>query len=440
MRTTRTRPLLIVALFLGSFMALLDVSVVSVALPSIQRDLRAGFTDLQWIVDAYTVALAAVILSGGTLGDRYGRKLVYLSGLAVFTLASLACGLAPTLGLLVAARVVQGAAAATVIPGSIALLAHTFPEPRARARMMGWWGTIAGSALVVGPLAGGPLTDAFGWPVIFLVNVPLGVVALLAGRRGITESADPAHGALDLTGQVLGALWIGALTYAVIAADVVAAVVGAVALVAFLVVELRVAHPMLPIRLFARVRFSVAIATSFVIGFAAYPLPVLIALYLQQARGATATEAGVQMLPYVLANVLAAFCAGRLSARFGAERVLPLGNLVAAAGAFAFLSFGADSPYWLPALAFGVAGLGVGLCVTPSNIVGLAGVPGERTGIASATVNAARQTGTALGVAALGALLAHGSTLTSGLHAAMAVAGGVLLVVTVLTATTLRGA
>ncbi|HEY2060246.1 MAG TPA: MFS transporter [Amycolatopsis sp.] len=199
--TVAKRPVLILALFLGSFMAMLDVSVVSVALPAIQRDLHTGFTDLQWIVDGYTVAIAAAILTGGTLGDRYGRKLVYLTGLAVFTLASVACGLAPTLGLLVAARVVQGAAGATVIPLSIALLAHAFPDPRERAKMMGWWGLVVGSALVLGPLAGGPLTDAFGWSAIFLVNAPLGVVAVLAGRRGITESADPAHGALDLTGR-----------------------------------------------------------------------------------------------------------------------------------------------------------------------------------------------------------------------------------------------
>jgi EmrB/QacA subfamily drug resistance transporter len=439
-KTVAKSPVLILALFLGSFMALLDVSVVSVALPAIQRDLHTGFTDLQWIVDGYTVAIAAAILTGGTLGDRYGRKLVYLTGLAVFTLASLACGLAPTLGLLVAARVVQGAAAATVIPGAIALLAHAFPDPRERAKMMGWWGTVAGSALVVGPLAGGPLTDAFGWPTIFLVNVPLGIVAVLAGRRGITESADPAHGALDLTGQVLGAAWIGGLVYAVIAGDLVVGLIAVLVLAAFVVVELRAPHPMLPIRLFARARFSVSTLGSFVIGFAAYPVPVLIALYLQQARGVTATVAGVQMLPYVLANVVAAFCAGRLAARFDARRVLPVGLFVAGLGGFAFLVLDATSPYWLLALVFGLAGLGVGLSVTPTNIVGLAGLPGDRVGIASATVNAARQTGTALGVAALGALLSHGATFSTGLHAAMGLAGATLLAVTVLTAATLRRA
>ncbi|NBH05698.1 DHA2 family efflux MFS transporter permease subunit, partial [Amycolatopsis sp. SID8362] len=394
-----TRTGLLTAVFLGSFMALLDVSVVSVALPTMQRTLGASFSGLQWIVDGYTVALTAVILSGGTLGDRYGRKLVYLSGLSgltVFTVASVGCALAPTLEWLVAARVVQGFAASAVIPGAVALLAHAFPEPAARARVMGLWGTVAGCALVLGPLVGGPLTDAFGWPSIFLVNVPIGLVAVLTGRRGITESRDPAHGALDLTGQVLGALWIGLLTFAVIEAGrlgaspsvLVTGAVGLVALIAFVVVELRVPHPMLPVRLFARTRFSVAIFAAWSLGFAAYPAVFLIGIYLQQARGATASEAGVQMLPYVLANVAAAFTAGRLSARYGAERLLPVSYAVAAAGSFAFLLLDGSTPYWLVAVAFAAAGAGVGLSVTPSNIVGLAGLPGHRSGIASATVNA----------------------------------------------------
>ena len=438
---------LLAAVFLGSFMALLDVSVVSVALPTIQRDLGTGFSGLQWIIDGYAVALSAVMLSGGTLGDRYGRKRVYLIGITVFTLASLGCALAPTLEWLVAARVLQGFAASTVIPGSIALIAHAFPEPRERAKTMGLWGTVAGTALVFGPLVGGPLTDAFGWPAIFLVNLPIGAVVLLAGRW-IGESRDPEHGALDLTGQLLGVLWIGALTFAVIEAGrtgfdaltLTTGALGVVALAAFVFVELRVPHPMLPIRLLGRPRFAAAIAGSAGLGFAAYPAVFLIGLYLQEARGATATEAGVQMLPYVLVNVVAAFSAGRLSARFGAQRVLPLGYLTAALGAFAFLPLDGSTPYWQAAAAFALAGAGVGLSVTPTNIVGLAGLPGTRTGTASATVNAARQTGTTLGVAVLGVLIARQATFTVGLHLAMGVAGVVLVAVTVLTAATLRRA
>lgn len=439
---------LLAAVFLGTFMALIDVSVVSVALPNMQGSLHADFSGLQWIIDGYTVALTSVILSGGTLGDRYGRKRIYLSALTLFTIASLACALAPTLDLLVAARVLQGFAASSVVPGAVALLAHAYPETRERAKMMGLWSAVGGCALVLGPLAGGPLTDAFGWPAIFLINLPLGVVAVLTGLRGITESRDPEHGALDLTGQVLGALWIGLLTYAVIEVGrtgpttsvLVTGTLGVGALIAFIVVELRVPHPMLPIRLFARPRFSVAIFASFSLGFAAYPAVFLIALYLQQARGATATEAGVQMLPYMLTNVVAAVVAGRLSARFGAERLLPVGYGVAAVGSFAFFLLDADNPYWLAGVVFAIAGAGVGLSLTPSNIVGLAGLPGNRSGIASATVNTARQTGMALGIAALGALLAGGATFASGLHLAMGVSGAVLLAVALLAAATLRTA
>ncbi|WP_116204516.1 MFS transporter [Amycolatopsis circi] len=433
-------PLLAIAVFVGSFMALLDASVVSVALPTIQRELTAEFTDLQWIVDGYTVALAALILTGGTLGDRYGRKRIYLGGLALFTLASLGCGLAPTLGLLIAARVVQGVAAAAVIPGGIALLAHAYPEPRERARMLGAWGGVAGCALVIGPLIGGPITDAFGWPAIFLINLPIGVFAVLAGRLGLGESSDPAHGALDLPGQVLGALWIGSFTYAVIASNAVVAVLGALGLAAFIVVEIRTPHPMLPIRLFGKLRFATSIFTSFVLGFACYPLPVLIAVYLQQAWGSTASTTGVQMLPYVVANAVLAFFSGRLAARFTAERVLPIGLVITAAGSFAFLLVDTTSPYWLLSVPLALSGIGLGLSITPTNVVGLAGLPVQRTGTAAGTVNAARQVGMALGVAALGALLNHGSTLTTGLRTAMAAAGAALLTVTVLTAATLRKA
>ncbi|WP_409184368.1 MFS transporter [Amycolatopsis sp. VS8301801F10] len=439
-KTITRSPLLAAAVFLGSFMALLDASVVSVALPTVQRDLHAEFTDLQWIVDGYTVGLAALMLTGGTLGDRYGRKRIYLGGLAVFTLASLACGLAPTLGLLIAARVGQGIAAAAVIPGGLALLAHAYPEPRERARMLGAWGGVAGCALVVGPLIGGPITDALGWPTIFLINLPIGVCAVLAGHRGLTESSDPAHGALDLPGQLLGALWIGAFTYAVIASDAVAAALGALGLIAFVVVELRAPHPMLPIRLFGKFRFAASIFTSFVIGFACYPLPVLIAVYLQQAWGSTASEAGVQMLPYVVANAVLAFFSGRLAGRFTAERVLPVGLTITAAGSFAFLLVDPTSPDWLLSVPLTLSGVGLGLSITPTNVVGLAGLPVRRTGTAAGTVNAARQVGMALGVAALGALLDHGSTLTTGLQTAMSVAGAALLAVTVLTAATLRSA
>ncbi|WP_134727616.1 MULTISPECIES: MFS transporter [Amycolatopsis] len=439
-KTITRSPLLAAAVFLGSFMALLDASVVSVALPTIQRELHAEFTDLQWIVDGYTVALAALMLTGGTLGDRYGRKRIYLGGLAVFTLASLGCGLAPTLTLLIAARVVQGAAAAAVIPGGIALLAHAYPEPRERARMLGAWGGVAGCALVIGPLIGGPITDALGWPTIFLINLPIGIVAVLAGRRGLDESSDPAHGALDLLGQLLGALWIGAFTYAVIASDAVVAMVGALGLVAFIVVELRAPHPMLPIRLFGKFRFAASIFTSFVLGFACYPLPVLIAVYLQQAWGSTASTTGVQMLPYVVANAVLAFFSGRFAGRFTAERVLPIGLAITAAGSFAFLLAAPTSPYWLLSVPLTLSGVGLGLSITPTNVVGLAGLPVQRTGTAAGTVNAARQVGMALGVAALGALLDHGSTLTTGLRTAMAVAGSALLAVTVLTAATLRSA
>lgn len=451
---TLTKPVtyrvgLLVSLFLGSFMALLDVSVVSVALPAMQRTFHTGFSELQWIIDGYTVALAAVILTSGTLGDRYGRKRMYLGGLALFTLASLACALAPTLGLFVAARVVQGTAAAAVVPGALALIAHSFPDPRERAQVMGWWSAVIAVSFVTGPLLGGPLTDAFGWPTIFLLNLPLGVLAVALGLRHIDESADPAHGGLDLPGQLLGVVWIGLLTYGVIEAGhlgwgsprvLVPVAVALLALAAFVVVELRVEHPMLPIRMFAGGAFAAGNVASFVLGFASYPTLFFVGLYLEQSRGVSATAAGLQMLPFVAGNVVASFNAGRWSTRFGTSVTVPLGYLIAAAGAGGFLLLDAHSPYWLLAVVFALCGAGAGMSVTPTNLVVLAEVPRERSGMAAATVNMTRQTGLALGVAVLGALIALRPDLVSGLHLAMGVAGAALLAVTVLTAATLRAA
>jgi MFS family permease len=183
---------MLAALFLGTVMALLDVSIVIVALPSLQADLHASLADLQWVVNGYLVAQAAVMLTGGALADRFGRKRVFLAGLAVFTLASLACGLAPGVVWLVAARVVQGAAASVVIPGAMSLIAQEFPEPGRRARVLGWWTSVAGLAFVLGPLVGGPLTETLGWQSVFFINLPLGVVAVVFGWRALTESAGPA--------------------------------------------------------------------------------------------------------------------------------------------------------------------------------------------------------------------------------------------------------
>ena len=433
------------SVFLGTFMSLLDVSVVNVALPAMQHDLGAGFSTVQWVVDSYTLCLSALILSGGSLGDRYGRKRLFLTGLTIFTVGSLLCAVAPTTTLLILGRLVQGVGAAAVAPGALSLLVQGFPDRQQQARMIGMWGACVALAIVVGPLVGGVLTDAFGWPAIFLINLPLGVVAIVAGRRGIVESADPEHAGADPAGQVLGIVWLAALTYAVLEAGhrgwdspLILALLGvaAVGLVAFVAVERRQPRPMLPAALFARPRFAVVTFASFVLGFGAYGSFYLLSLFLQQVQGASAAATGMRFLPYSLGIAVGSVVGGRLGARLGGDRIMLTGYTMIGVGLLSLLTVGPATGYGLIAVLFVLLGVGMGLAITTTNSAGVTAVGRERSGTAAATVNAARQTGTALGIAALGAIVnAHlgaedpdGAAFTGGLHVALVVAGVLTLV------------
>jgi len=435
----------VLSVFLGTFMSLLDVSVVNVALPAMQHDLGAGFSTVQWVVDSYTLCLSALILSGGSLGDRYGRKRLFLTGLTIFTVGSLLCAVAPTTTLLILGRLVQGVGAAAVAPGALSLLVQGFPDRQQQARMIGMWGACVALAIVVGPLVGGVLTDAFGWPAIFLINLPLGVVAIVAGRRGIVESADPEHAGADPAGQVLGIVWLAALTYAVLEAGhrgwdspLILALLGvaAVGLVAFVAVERRQPRPMLPAALFARPRFAVVTFASFVLGFGAYGSFYLLSLFLQQVQGASAAATGMRFLPYSLGIAVGSVVGGRLGARLGGDRIMLTGYTMIGVGLLSLLTVGPATGYGLIAVLFVLLGVGMGLAITTTNSAGVTAVGRERSGTAAATVNAARQTGTALGIAALGAIVnAHlgaedpdGAAFTGGLHVALVVAGVLTLV------------
>ncbi len=436
---------LVLSVFLGTFMSLLDVSVVNVALPAMQDSLGAGFSTVQWVVDSYTLCLSALILSGGSLGDRFGRKRLFLTGLTIFTVGSLLCAVAPTTTLLILGRLVQGVGAAAVAPGALSLLVQGFPERGQQAKMIGLWGACVALAVVVGPLVGGVLTDLFGWPAIFLINLPLGVIAIVAGRRGIVESADPEHAGADPAGQVLGIVWLAALTYAVLEAGhrgwdspLILALLGvaAVGLVLFVAVERRQPKPMLPAGLFAQPRFAVVTFASFVLGFGAYGTFYLLSLFLQQVQGSSAASTGVQFLPYSLGIAAGSVVGGRLGARLDGDRIMLTGYTMIGLGLLSLLTVGPTTGYGLIAVLFALLGIGMGLAITSTNSAGVTAVGRERSGTAAATVNAARQTGTALGIAALGAIVnAHlgasdpdGTAFTAGLHVALLVAGVLTLV------------
>ncbi|WP_319446137.1 MULTISPECIES: MFS transporter [unclassified Mycobacterium] len=435
---------LVIAVYVMAFMALLDVFVVILALPTLRTELGASTTQLQWVVGSYSLSLSTFALSAGALADRYGRKRVFLLGVTMFTLGSAMCAAAASPATLLAGRFVQGIGAAIAIPATLTLLALAFPEQRLRARLFGGWATVTGAAAVIGPVLGGGLVETFGWPSIFLINLPLGAITLLLGARCVTESADPAHTALDLPGQLLAILGLGALTYALInvgergwtaPSTIVALVIAVAGLTLFGIVEWRQTNPMLPLRLFSDRRFSVANLAAATLGFTAFTVQVFLPTYLQQAGQHSVAGTGLMLLPWPASQMIASYLAGRWTARTGSRAPMTLGLLLIASAALGVLGLQPDSPYPLLAVTLVAFGVGVGLTFTPTNAAAMASVPPERSGSGAAITNAVRQTGTSLGIAALG-LLFYRADLTTGMHhvaLATALAAGLTAVVVLTT-------
>jgi EmrB/QacA subfamily drug resistance transporter len=401
---------------IGLFMVLLDMTIVNVALPTIQADLHANLSDLQWVVDAYTLPFAVLLLTAGTLGDRFGRKRVFLVGLVVFTVGSAVCGFAPNLGLLIAGRVLQGFGGAALSPGSLSLLAAAFPDNRERTQAIGIWAGISGLALAAGPLAGGLLIQAFSWPAIFFVNLPIGVLAFVFGWRILAESRNPKARRLDVPGQVLVVVGLAALTYALIEGEawgwtsplILSLFVGAgVFLVAFLVVEARSSEPLLPLQLFKSATFSAANTAAVILGFALLATTFFMSQYFQGVQGYTALQSGLRTLPATIGTFLVAPLAGQLAARFGPRLPITLGALLGGAALLLFTRLGPATSYdniWWDMAMFGV---GIGLMISPLTAAVLSATPPERAGLGSSMVNTSRQIGSVFGVALLGALVEH---------------------------------
>lgn len=404
---------LMLATILGSAMAGIDATVVNVALPAIGEELDADFTTLQWTVTAYALTLAAFILVGGVLGDRFGRRRVFVVGVVWFALASLACGLAPDAEVLVAARALQGVGGALLTPGSLAMIQASFTAED-RARAIGAWSGLGGVATAAGPFLGGWLVDAVSWRWVFLINVPLAALVVWVAWRHVPETRDPdAAGRVDVAGALLGALALGGLTYALTAAGetgvatgvLLAAGVGVVAAGLFVVVERRVAHPMLPFSVFRSVQFSAANAVTFVVygGFGA--LFFLLVIQLQVVGGYSALAAGVATLPLTVVMLLLSARSGALAARIGPRRQMAAGPVICAAGALLMLRIGPDASYpgeVLPALL--VFGLGLATMVSPLTATALAAAPAEHAGLASGVNNAVARTAGLVAVAAVPAL------------------------------------
>ncbi|MEU7101666.1 MFS transporter [Streptomyces longwoodensis] len=425
----RSSPVLaLTAGLLGFTLVCLDASVVNVALPAIGSSLGGGMSGLQWVVDAYTLAFAALMLSTGAFSDRAGASRAYALGTAVFTLASAACGLAPGLPSLIGARVVQGMAAAVVLPASLALVRQAYPDPARRARAVAAWAAGGSAAVALGPVAGGVLTSAWDWRAIFFVNLPVGAAILLLLLRAPRSERRPAP--LDLPGQVTAVVALTALTFAVIERGVTGAVALAVAVVAgavFFRVEARGPHPVVPLGLFRDRTVAVAVATGAAVSVAFYSVVFVLSLYFQQVRGLGPLAAGLAFLPMTGLIAVVNVVAGKLAGRFGPRLPMVVGQWVAVAGLLLLLSVGADTPAPLVAVALVPLALGCALTVPPLTAAMMDAVPAERAGLAAGVLNAARQVAGGLGIAVFGTLVADG--FATGMRLSLAIAA-VLLAVT----------
>ncbi len=406
--TPRGRWVLLAAV-LGSGIALLDATVVNIALPTLGRELGADFADLQWTVNGYVLTLAALILLGGSLGDRFGRRRVFVLGTIWFGTASLLCGLAPDVEALIAARVLQGVGAALLTPGSLALLQASF-GPADRARAVGAWSGLGGIAAAVGPFLGGLLVEV-SWRLVFLINLPLCAVVVVVALRHVPESQDPeAAPRVDVLGAFLGALGLAGITYALVAAGerggsagvLVAAVVGTVALVGFVVVERRSRHPMLPVDIFTSRQFTAANLVTFAVYAALGGVFFLLIVHLQVMAGFAPLAAGTALLPVTAAMLLLSSRAGALAARIGPRLPMTAGPLLCAAGVLLMRRIGPRASYVLDVLpAVTVFGLGLAATVAPLTVTVLAAAPSRHAGLASGVNNAVARTAGLLAVAVL---------------------------------------
>ncbi|WP_308251260.1 MFS transporter [Streptomonospora nanhaiensis] len=427
---------ILTATVLGSGMAFLDSTVVNVALPAISGDLDTGVAGLQWIANGYMVTLSALILLSGSLSDRFGRVRLFSLGVAWFALASALCTVAPGLGWLIAGRVLQGVGGALLTPGSLAILQASFRKGD-RARAIGAWSGLTGVASAIGPFVGGWLVDIGSWRLIFLINLPLAAAVLLIARRHLPESVDdqaPAH--LDYAGALLGMVGLAALTYAMIAsgeagapvaATAAAAVLGLAALAAFVWVERRGPHPMLPLDIFRSTRFTVTNVVTVLMYGALAPLLFLLVIYLQEVLDYSAVAAGAASLPITLLMLALSGQSGRLAERIGPRWQLTAGPLLVAAGLVVLSLVGPGDTY-LTGVLPGVllVGLGLSTAVAPLTATVLASAAERHAGVASGVNNTLARTAQLVGVAAVPVLagISGGAGVAGGFAPAMLMIAG----------------
>jgi EmrB/QacA subfamily drug resistance transporter len=458
----RSKNVLLVLICLAQFMVILDVSIVNVALPSIRGGLHFGTTGLQWVVNAYTITFGGFLLLGGRLADLLGRRRMFLTGTALFSLGSLLCALASSRGLLVGARGLQGVGGAVLSPASLAIITTSFVEGPERNRALGVWGAIGGLGATSGALLGGLLTQGLGWPAIFLINVPIGAAVIFAGRRIIPESRrEDIHRHFDVSGAILVTLGLIVAVYGIVRSETLgwgaAGVLGPLALAAallalFALVEGRFAPaPLLPLSVLRMPRLRAANIVIALLYSGVFSMWFFLTLYMQQVLGYSALRAGLAFMPMTLSVALAASLAPRLVARVGVRPVLAAGMLSSAVGLGLLTGVAPGGSYLGMVLPGGMLGAGgLGLALVPATIAAVQGISADQSGLASGLLNTSRLVGGALGLAVLSTIadshttsqLAHGASnlgaLTSGYQLALGIGALISLLGAFLTVLLLR--
>ncbi|WP_239616214.1 MFS transporter [Cohnella mopanensis] len=431
-----THSLLLIGLSLGYFIVLLDMTVLNVALPAIRSDLGGGFAGMQWASNAYTIVYACLLLAAGSLADRFGAKRLFIAGLTVFLAASVLSAAASSLTMLITARALLGIGGAALLPASMALFAHAYPNPAARARALGVWASISGIAMAAGPVVGGVLVDSFGWRSIFLLNVPIALVSIAVAAAGTRETSRRPEASFDAGGQLTAIVAVGALTFGLVQGGAIgwsapqvtiAFIVAAVGAALFVLFEALGKSPMLPLGLFRVSNFSTGLAAGLAVNFAFSGLLFLLSLYFQQTLGYSTFAAGLAFLPFMLPPTFNPMLTGRLVGRIGPKIPAVIGFVLLTAGSLVLLLAKENSSYVIALIAQLLAGFGVSFAIPSLIAAVVSSVPKEQAGIASGALNSSRQLGAVLGVALLGAIANSNDSFVSGLHTALIVASTVLL-------------
>ena len=434
--TRSSKLIMLLGISLGYFMVLLDMTIVSVALPAIHADLGGGLSGLQWVVNAYTIVFAGLMLSMGTMTDKLGAKSVFIGGLVIILISSGVSAVVTSIGALIAMRAVLGIGGAALLPASLTLIAHAYPDPGERARALGIWAAVTGIALAAGPVVGGILVDSLGWRSIFLLNIPLAIISLAITWLSMQETTRNPQRNLDILGQLLAIASIVALSYSLMEGEsygwsspVIIGTLGAALLSAilFIIVEARSKAPLIPLQLFRSPSLSAGMSAGLLINIGLSGILFIIPIFFQQERGLSAHAAGLAWLPMMIPMAINPIFTGRIVSRVGPRMPMTFGFASAAAGTALLVGVQVTTSYWLTLAGLILLGYGISLTIPSLMAAVISSVPKAQVGIASGMINSSRQLGATLGVAMTGMVVSSYSSFVTGMHASLFITALILL-------------